>query len=309
MTEKMSLHGENAVAISRKTCEKLILEPDGNAARLWLLLASEGELSRSEAAARLAIRESAVSTAYAALARAGLCGPNGPEPEVPADLTIRDVRDRKETDRYFTWLLAYAEQTIGRTLSANDTVALLRVCDRYGLLPDTVPILLRYCADRADPDGTTGRRTTMYQVERTAAEWEREGVDTPEKADAYVKKTGESSEKVRAFLRAQNVFSTTPAVERTVAAWIATGLPADVLQYACDLTVTKTGSMKWTYADSIIRSWIAKGLRTLREIKREEPPAGTRKTADKTRRDAEEVERQKEAIRRAEERANGGKKV
>ena len=33
MTEKMSLQGENAVAISRKTCEKLILEPDGNAVK------------------------------------------------------------------------------------------------------------------------------------------------------------------------------------------------------------------------------------------------------------------------------------
>lgn len=305
MDRKLELICEPAVALSKKTCDKLVLEPDGNAARLWLLLASEGQMSAQAAAVRLSLPASAVSAAYAALARAGLCsGCEQPDTVVEQPATADDIVARKEGDAYFAWLLSYAEQTLGRTLTPSDTVSLMRVCDRYGLMAETVPLLLRYCAEKADPDGTTGRRATMYQVEKAAALWEREGIDSPEKADAYLRSRSIMNGRVRDFLRGLNIFSTTPGVERTVESWLGMDLPEEVLQHACDLAVARTGALKWSYADSIIRNWQSKGLRTLKDISQAEGPAGKKNTPAKPG-SGEELERRREQIRRNVARAKG----
>ncbi|MBO5645814.1 MAG: DnaD domain protein [Clostridia bacterium] len=306
MANEMRIRMPDGIVVDKKTCEKLICEPDGNAARLWLLLASAGDMGRDAAAARLSLPRSAVDAAFAALVRAGLClgGEENAEPKAETPVTAKDVLVRRETDDYFNWLLSYAEQTLGRTLTPSDTVTLMRVCDRYGLMAETVPLLLRFCADKADPGGVTGRRATMYQVEKAAAVWEREGIDSPEKADAYIRRETECQTRVQEFLRDLGIFSTTPAVQKTVAAWLDTGLPTEVLQHACDLTVAKTGLLKWNYADSILRSWISKGLRTMADIQREEGPKKTKPAAPQ--KTGDELARRREIMRRNMERAGGG---
>ena len=305
MGEKMSIIREPVLSMTRRTCEKLICEPDGNAARLWLLLAAEGDFSETEAAGRLGISQNAVRAAFAALSRAGLSSGSlaaTTDPDVP--LTAKDARARKDSDEGFAFLVSYAEQTLGRTLTASDLTALLRITERYGLMQESVVLLLSFCGKKADPDGTSGRRTTMYQVEKVAQEWERQGVDTPEKVDEFVRQESVKNDRIRNFLRSLNVYSCTPGVEKTVEKWLASGLPEDVLVYACDLTVTKTGSLKWNYADSIVSSWVSKGLRTVADIKREDHPAARTKTKLKS---GDELERKKEQIRRSIARAAGSK--
>ncbi|MBR3691650.1 MAG: DnaD domain protein [Clostridia bacterium] len=307
MSDVLRAKSSCAVSVDKKTCEKLALEPDGNAARLWLLLAVSGEMNRKDAAERLSLPLSAVDAAAAALARAGLL-PGGEEVSLPEPVpTAGDVAVRRESDAYFSWLLSYAEQTLGRTLTPTDTVTLMRVCDRYGLAAETVPLLLRFCAEKADPAGTGGRRATMYQVEKAAVLWEREGIDTPDKADAYIRREAETEARIQDFLRDIGVYSVTPTVRKTVASWLDSGLPRDVLCHACDLTVAKTGLLKWSYADSILRSWISKGLRTLSDIEREEGHKKSNTKPAATGR-GDELERRREIMRRNMERAGGGDK-
>jgi DNA replication protein DnaD len=52
------------------------------------------------------------------------------------------------------------------------------------------------------------------------------------------------------------------------------GFDSEAIYHAYDITVLKTGGLKWGYMNSILKSWHDKNLHTLKEIEREDrPPA------------------------------------
>lgn len=301
---KIKINGTGAVAIPAPAVDKLINEPNGNAIRLYLYLLKEGNCVPEDAGRRLGLDSEALREALNALTRAGLAGDMQMLPaEPPApQYTGEDVSGRIASDPAFEWLVGYTEQTMGRPLTVTDTASLLRISDWTGMSAEVLAMLIRHCADLADPEGKTGRRTTLRQIEKQAAIWEQNGVDTPEKANNFIKRQDKTREGVMRILRSLRVDTITPSIETTVAGWLDTGLPDETLLHACDLTVHKTGSMKWPYADSIIKSWVSKGLRTLEDIERSDKPAGSGKNVRKQGKPAV-TERELEIIRRTNERA------
>jgi DnaD/phage-associated family protein len=105
-------------------------------------------------------------------------------------------------------------------------------------------------------------------IEKAAFTWEREGVFTLEKAEAYLKNLESKKSarsKVKAVLQIKDrEFSETE--KRYADGWIIMGFEPEAIAIAYDRTVTKTGKLSWAYMDSIIKNWHSKKLHTVQQI-------------------------------------------
>ena len=94
------------------------------------------------------------------------------------------------------------------------------------------------------------------------------GVDTPEAADAHLKRQALYRSREGEILRLLDQ-RPRPLVEKErkkVAAWTDMGFPDEALRLAYEKTVYKKQAMDWDYMNGILTGWHRKNLHTLAEI-------------------------------------------
>ena len=166
-------------------------------------------------------------------------------------------------------LFQSAQQKLGKMLNHSDMSMIFSFHDWLGLPVDVIELLLSYC--------TANGHTGMRYIEKVALGWAEEGITTEEKAVEYIelRKTG-----FRAILQAfgQNRLPVA-AEENYMKKWLQEyRLPMDVVKMACERTVMQTGKASFAYADKILASWKAAGVKSAADVEELDKAFAAKKT-------------------------------
>jgi DnaD/phage-associated family protein len=258
-------------SLTDATVAALLDTGSGAAARVYLfLLRQNGRCEEQALCGALGLSREALSEALSLLQRAGLLS----EPQTAAvhvssdirpDYSGREVARGLETHPAFRHVVEETQRRLGRVLSGSDLQVLFGLYDWRGFSPGVISLLVSHCVEEASRRWGPGRMPTLRQIDKQASVWEREGVDTEERAEQYIQAREAARQSTSAVYRALGITGRSPSAseEKYVSEWVGMGFAPDVMALAYDRTALKTGGLNWKYMNSILKSWKEKGLLTL----------------------------------------------
>lgn len=268
----------NDIVISAETAARLLHSRDAKAVMYYLHLLSGGGAGAESTAQALGWSEAETLSAQASLAAAGILPAPAPEATAEGDrpsYTANDITGQIEGDPAFAALIGYVQTRLARTLSTADLSRLLGIYDHLGMPAGEIMLLVSYCVGREKERKGDGARLGMYTVEREAYRWLRDGIDTEQKAEQYLRALEERDASVRRLARLVGIRGrdVVPSERRFLESWAASGLTDEAIYAAYDRTVAATGSLTWRYMDKIITDWRANGVPDLSQQPTPQSPA------------------------------------
>ena len=272
MADTALLPGE-ILAISGKAADRLLGAGDGDAALLYLwLLRHSGQYDARAAAHALKWDGERAQRAFSALvglklADEGRQSQPAPalEPAGPPDYTAADITQELENRASpFSALVGEVQRRLGKVLSTADLKTLLSIYDYLALPAEVILLLVNWCVEEMERKYGPGRKPRMSQIRREAQVWQRLGLDTPEAAEAHLKKQAAMRTQEARILPLLDIRGRPPveAERRYINAWVELGFADDAIRLAYERTVLKKQSLNWPYMNSILKSWHQKGLHT-----------------------------------------------
>ena len=264
-TEKLTL--------SPAAADRLLAAHDGDVALLYLYRLRHDGLDLEDAARVLCRTLREVEAAAEKLSRMGLAEapekragtPARPIPEPaddPPEYSAKDIVERR--DPTFTAIVGEAQKALGHALSTPDLKKLFGIYDYLRLPPEVIMMLLNYCVT-----ASKGRLPSMRYIEKEAYAWANREILTLEQAEDYIARSRALQEKSAKTAELLGIrgreLSTTE--RRYIASWLEMGFGEDLIEMAYDRTVTNTGGLKWSYMNSILKSWYEKGLFTPADVR------------------------------------------
>ena len=253
------------VILPTQSIRKLLAAGNGDCALLYLCRAAE--LSDVTTGFSLPRLESAASL----LRQLGLdesTDPRFQQSEQRPEYTEEDVRRQMELPRSgFRKLVGEVQRCLGRTLSTEDLKLLLGMEEYLGLPVEVIPMLVRFCVERSRARGA-GRMPAMRSIEKEAYHWADLGIDTLEKAAAFMQSETRRNSRLGALCELLGLTGRrlTPTEERYLQAWAEMGFADDAIALAYDKTCANTGGLTWKYMNSILERWNAQGLYTAEQV-------------------------------------------
>lgn len=264
---------QNHILISDTDMERL-LSLSGEAVKLYLHLLKFGaDLPCAAVCRSIGVSEARLPALERELCEAGLTSPAPDTPAKPAALapepeySAGEIADFKLRDKGFAAVAAEAERVMSKMLTISDLRMIMKLYHYFGLSAECMFLLLGYTAERC---ADIGRRMTIASLRRESERWISMGIDSPERADAYIK----SEKKIlslAADIKKTIGKSTYTADERArLRRWAEYGCDPEVVKIAMDISKKRIFEIKLSYMDKIIESWKARGLNTAREIEKYE---------------------------------------
>lgn len=281
----MALVGLNSepVALSAESVDKLIGRGNGDAALLYLyLLRTGGEYSSPKAQKALGWNAAQVMSAFAHLCELGLAQDDvpqerreAPKPEDCPDYTTEDITAELSAPQSdFKGLLEEMEHLLGKKCSVTDLRILLELYDHLAMPAEVLLLLTARLIEDTEAKYGPGRRPRMGEIKARAYQWKKNGIDTLDSADAYLKKQDYFRSREGELLQAVGVTGRA-AVEgekRYLHQWTEWGFGPEAVHMAYERTLLRTGAMKWPYCNGILRRWHDKNAHTPQEIEGAERP-------------------------------------
>ncbi len=280
---RVELHPE-PIALSQETVDKLIGQGSGDAALLYLyLLRRGGEYSTAATQKALGWNAAQVMGAFARLCELGLAQDdlpperkNAPKPEDCPAYTTEDITAELSAPASdFRGLLEEMERLLGKKCSVTELRILLELYDHLAMPAEVLLLLTARMLEDARAKYGPGGRPRMGEIKARAYQWKRNGIDTLEEAEAWLKKQDYLRSQEGALLQAVGITGRT-AVEgeqRFLHQWTEWGFGPEAVHMAYERTLLRTGSMKWPYCNGILRRWHDKGAHTPEEIGAAERPS------------------------------------
>lgn len=177
-------------------------------------------------------------------------------------------------------------QILGKTLSSADTELLYSFHDYYGLSVEVILVLIEYYAGKG--------KCSMKYIEKEAGKWVSAGIDSVDKAKAYIAKREEFlsfTARVRTALGISDRRLTTRELGYILAWQSEMNMPIEMIQAAYERTVNQTGKLSFAYMNKILESWAKENIRTTKDIGKN-TQAQKAKPGKKPRYDFEALQRQ-----------------
>ena len=156
-------------------------------------------------------------------------------------------------------------------------------------------LLVHHCREEHDERYGASRPLGFAAIEKEAYVWFDREIVTYEQAEAWLDELARRKSLTGRIQQALGIRGRdlTATERRYITDWIELGFGPEALALAADRTVTNTGSLKWKYMDSIVRSWHGKGLHTVEEIDRGDRKPDRTGSVAAVQPDARELERMK----------------
>lgn len=168
---------------------------------------------------------------------------------------LSEFKDRETTSQ----LIFIAESYLGKTLSSSDIRSLLYISDELRFTFDLIDYLLQYCVDREKKD--------FHYIEKVALSWAEAHITTPSQAQLQGSRYSKHIYTVMNALGKSA--SPTPREVEYITKWYREyGFTIDIILEACERTVLGTDKRRFEYADKILSSWKAAGVRHKQDISR-----------------------------------------
>ena len=296
---KLKLNSPRLLAVPQRDADRLLEAGDGDAALLYLyLVRNGGVLDPDRAAEALRLSRQAVRAIALRLERMGLLDAGEDEPRPARDIPeyrAADVVRRSQSDPAFRDLVKDAQAALGRPLSSTDLKKLFGIYDDLALPPEVIMLLVHHCREEHDERYGTSRPLGFAAIEKEAYVWFDREIVTYEQAEAWLDELARRKSLTGRIQQALGIRGRdlTATERRYITDWIELGFGPEALALAADRTVTNTGSLKWKYMDSIVRSWHGKGLHTVEEIDRGDRKPDRTGSVAAVQPDARELERMK----------------
>lgn len=283
----LQLTKDDVVAIPAAAADRLVARGDGDAALLYLLLLRHrGALDGGEAGKRLGFSAERLTRAEESLAALGLLGERRPAPPEPAaekpEYSQLEIAERIEGDETFRLLRGEVEKLLGRRLTTADSATLLGLYDFVSLPADVIYQLVCHCVERSERAYGVGRRPTLRQIEKEGYLWQKKGIDSIPRANAYLRGYHRRQGEVPRYMAAMQLGDRlpSPSEEQYITGWMELGFSPEAVALAYDRTMLRCHELKWGYLGGILKKWHEKGLHTPEEIQRADARPQPRRAAD-----------------------------
>lgn len=182
------------------------------------------------------------------------------EPAVDTIKNIsRDTFQALSSSDDFGELRFVAETYMCKPLSSNDLHILLFIKENLGFSNELIDFLLQHCAE-CD-------KKSFHYVQKVACEWSKQGITTPDEAQAHCAMYNKKIYTIMNALGKKN--DPTNAELDYIERWYHQyGFEADVILEACRRTVLATDRNRFAYADKILGSWHNSGVHHVKDISR-----------------------------------------
>ena len=269
MAIRLQSSDQNHITLPKATVRRLVTLP-GAAARLYLALA----LGDSPTKEQLGISEEELAAAESALIAAGLASyipeeekPPAPRLEEPT-YTTEEAVSLKERDESFSQIAKEAERVLGRPLSGSDLTLLMTMYSYFGLSAECMFLLLNFAAQRADVQTDGKRRPTLLTIKREALRWLENGIDTPEKADAFIRTEHMLSKAIEKMETVLGLPALSGGEKRHLRSFAEMGFDEKAVALAKDISVKRLGEVNLPYMSRILKGWKKDNLTTAEDILR-----------------------------------------
>ena len=190
----------------------------------------------------------------------------GEEPSAPAPMTWAEIAAASRTDPMISSLIDCAQTGFARPLTHKEMEKLVNLYVQEGFAPETVMLCTAYVA-------STGRRT-MAAVVHELKVWRTEGVETGEQTDAHLKLLALRKEREQYVSGLLGIPESelTLGGRKAIARWYEVyGYDDAMVQEAAVQAGPKRDLWYW---NSILKTWNAKGLRTVHDVRSPVAAAG-----------------------------------
>lgn len=192
-----------------------------------------------------------------------------PKKPLPAELPIsrpshEQIAKRLEECKEFSSLFQEAQVTLGKTIGYDGQSVLIMMHDSYGLPFEVILMAVEYSVSQ--------KKTGYSSIGKIGRLWSELGIDTLEGAMQYIEEHNAVNEVWNKLRSLTDIANRTPTEKqrRYLTAWVKEyGYGEDIIYYAYEESVDRTGKMSMPYMDKIIRSWHEKGVKTPMDIQRE----------------------------------------
>lgn len=206
--------------------------------------------------------------------------PDKPKPVFPDytaeknSYTLEDIAAFQENPESRQLLFA-AQQYTGRTISGPEIKTLLFIYDRLGFALDLTDYLLQYCIGQG--------QKSFRIIEQTAIRWYEAGIINIKQAKSFQQAQRsavdqKTSIEIMKLLGKQGL----PAKKEQeyIIHWLVEcAYPMELIEEACNRTVMKTDTNRFSYANSILESWQNDNIRSLKELNAAETVRKSRSNA------------------------------
>lgn len=256
------------LVIPERDWRKLLAAANGESALLYLYLRAGGTELQAKHALRLSDEQIAAASSF--LRQSGLWEDKVPSvmrPAEPPTYTEADLLHAQQSD-IFKRLLGEVQRRLGKLLSIEECKILLSIHEYLGMSDEVISILICYCLQRSKAKGSD-RTPSMRTIEREAYRWSDLGIETMEEAASYVQLQQQRQSKIGKVRRTLQLGDRhlTQGEEKYITQWLDWGFGTDEIAIAYEKTCMNTGSLKWAYLNSILKSWHEKGLHDADAIK------------------------------------------
>lgn len=194
---------------------------------------------------------------------------------VSAEPSVPEMIEHSEEDcdsPEMRQIIFITQRYFGRSLSPQDLRIILYWYYDLGMDSDMIDYLITSNFDNG--------RTSLAYMNKVAISWWKKGIRTPDQASLEQKQFSTETNTVRrAFGITGHVM--TPAELEYIDRWFHEwGFGPEIVQLACERTITSIGNPNYNYADTILSSWHDKGYTSVEQIT-EDDDAHTRESRQK----------------------------
>ena len=255
----------DAIAVPQLVFAKLGIAEEYNV-RVALYVLATGVTDPEKICADLKLRSKmSAESALAFWAGAGLLeryeenAAPGEEPSAPAPMTWAEIAAASRTDPMISSLIDCAQAGFARPLTHSEMEKLVNLYIVEGFAPETVMLCVAYVASR-------GKRT-MGAVSHELKVWRAEGVESGEQADAHLQLLALRAQREQYVSGLLGIAESelTLGGRKAIARWYEVyGYDDAMVEEAAVQAGAKRDLWYW---NSILKTWNAKGLRTVHDVR------------------------------------------
>lgn len=192
-------------------------------------------------------------------AKKGRRGDLGSLPEYSSN----EIAEMVENDRDVALMIDECERALGKIFRVGETAKILALRDYLGFSPEYISTLCEYCAGIG--------KTSVRYLETTAIALYDDGITDKAALEEHLRSVRAKHEletQIRSLFGMNMSRALTTKEKKFIDSWIGSfGYGIEVIKLAYEITVDKIQEPSLNYANAILESWNAKGLKTEDEVK------------------------------------------
>lgn len=179
--------------------------------------------------------------------------------QLTPDYNFEEVAEKMNDNVFSSFVFQY-EELIGRTISKSELTKLYGIYDYHGLPFEVILTCVSYCKSLG--------KTNMPYIEKVCSTWSKNGINTLEKADKYLKDQEsflKASSKIKSILGINRAF--TENEKKYVAKWIKEiQASPELIKKSYDIAADRTGRLSFAYMNKVLDVWSRLGLKTPEDV-------------------------------------------